>query len=192
MHMLIKTCRIRIEGMEQFCQLAASEKCLLMLWHNRLALAPFILSRYTPHIQYAALISGSRDGDILHTIVTSYQNGHTIRVPHLARYQALREVVRHVEEKKYMVIITPDGPRGPRYEIKPGLALTALETQAYVIPLNWEAKHYWELKTWDRLRLPKPFTIIKVMFESPIRLNHPSTISLEEAKTILKSHLPQD
>ena len=192
MNLLIGTCHIQFVGMEQFCRFVATEKCILMLWHNRLALAPFILSRYTPRIQYAALVSGSRDGDILTTIVNSYKNGNTIRVPHQARYQALREIIRHIEEQKYIVIITPDGPRGPRYEIKPGIALAALETQAHVFSLNWEAKHYWELKTWDRLRLPKPFTTIRVSFALPIRLDKLSQYSLEQAKAILKESLPQD
>jgi lysophospholipid acyltransferase (LPLAT)-like uncharacterized protein len=192
MHLLIKTCRLRIEGMEQFCQLAATEKCILMLWHNRLAIAPFILSHYTPSIQYAALVSGSRDGEILSMIIHSYQNGNTIRVSHQARFEALREIIRHVEQQKQIVIITPDGPRGPLYEIKPGIALAALETQAHIVSLNWEAKHYWELKTWDKLRLPLPFTTIRVIFHSSIRLNHLSISSLEQAKAILKKNLPQE
>lgn len=191
MHLLLETCRIEIMGVEQFCQLATQEKCILMLWHNRLALIPFILSRYTPHLHYAALISGSRDGDILSTIAHSYQNAKTIRVSHQARFQALREIVRHVEEQKHIVIMTPDGPRGPRYEIKPGIVLAALETQAHVVALNWEAKKYWEFKTWDRLRIPKPFTRIQVTFNSPVRLDPLSNASLDEAKALLKKHLPQ-
>lgn len=190
LYLLFKTCRLRFVGLEQFQHLVQQEKCLLMLWHNRLAITPFILSHYTPFIQYAALVSASRDGEILSTIIHSYQNGHTIRVPHLARYQALREIIRHVKEKKYVVIITPDGPRGPRYEVKPGLAIAAIETHAHVVALNWKAEKYWELKTWDRLRLPKPFTTLHVTFASPIRLD-PSS-SLEEAQAILKKHLPQD
>lgn len=193
MSLLIKTCRVQIKGLESFCQLASTQKCILMLWHNRLAIVPFILSRYTsPNFQYAAVVSASRDGDILTRIVQSYKNGHIIQVPHLARYQALQAIIRHVKEQHAIVIITPDGPRGPRYEMKPGVALVALETQVHVVALNWEAKQYWELKTWDRLRLPKPFTTIQVTFESPLSLNHFSHTSLEEAKACLKKKLPQN
>jgi lysophospholipid acyltransferase (LPLAT)-like uncharacterized protein len=191
-HLLASTCRIRLIGLEQFCNVAASEKCILMLWHNRLALVPIILSRYTSRLRFAALVSGSRDGDILTTIVKSYKRGSTIRVRHQARYQALREIIRHVEEQKQIVIITPDGPRGPKYEIKPGIVLAALETKACIVSLNWEAKRYWELKTWDRLRLPKPFTTIQVTFTAPILLDKPSKLSLEESIAILKENLPQE
>jgi lysophospholipid acyltransferase (LPLAT)-like uncharacterized protein len=192
MHLLASTCRFRLIGLEQFCKVAASEKCILMLWHNRLALVPIILFRYTSRTRFAALVSGSRDGDILTAIVNSYKRGTTIRVPHQTRYQALGEIIRHVEEQKHIVIITPDGPRGPQYEIKPGIVLAALETHASVVSLNWEAKRYWELKTWDRLRLPKPFTTIQVTFSAPIRLDKPTPVSLEQGKAILKESLPQE
>jgi hypothetical protein len=192
LHLLIKTCHIQFEGLEEFCQLASKEKCMLMLWHNRLTIIPFILSHYTPQFLYAAVVSGHRDGEVLSSIIHSYHNGRTIRSSPKARHQALREILHRVKEGKQIVIITPDGPRGPRYEIKPGIAVAALETNAPVIPLNWEAEEYWEIKTWDRQRIPKPFTTIRVSFTKPIRFDpHPSP-SLEEAKTILKKALPQD
>jgi lysophospholipid acyltransferase (LPLAT)-like uncharacterized protein len=192
LNLLIRTCRIQIEGLDPFCQLVSKEKCILMLWHNRLALALFVLSRYTPQIRYAALVSGSRDGDILNYIINSYQNGGTIRVPHLGRYQALRDFIHHVEERKQIVVITPDGPRGPRYEVKPGIAVAALETQATIASLNWEAKDYWELKTWDRFRLPKPFTTIRVTFDTSLRFDKIPQPSIEETKAMLRENLPQD
>jgi lysophospholipid acyltransferase (LPLAT)-like uncharacterized protein len=189
LHLLIKTCRIEIKGLNQFCELALKEKCILMLWHNRLAPVLFLLSQYTSQIHYAALVSGSRDGDILSNIIHSYKNGNTIRVPHLNRYQALRSVINHVEERKQVVIITPDGPRGPCYEVKPGIAIAALETQAHIISLNWEAKDYWELKTWDKFRIPKPFTTLHVTFDPVVCFNQTPQPSLEEAKSILKANL---
>jgi lysophospholipid acyltransferase (LPLAT)-like uncharacterized protein len=189
-HLLIKTCRIQLEGLEHFCQLAATDKCMIMLWHNRLTIIPFILSHYTPQFIYAALVSDHRDGDILSAIIHSYHNGRTIRSSPKSRYQALREIIRHVNEGQQIVIITPDGPRGPQYEIKPGIAVAALETQAFVFPLNWEAKNYWEIKTWDRQRLPKPFTTIRVSFATPIHFDSIYPPSLEEAKQILKRALP--
>lgn len=189
LQLLIKTCRIQIEGLNQFCELVSTERCILMLWHNRLAPALFILSQYTPQIRYAALVSGSRDGDILSNIIHSYQNGNTIRVPHLDRYQALRRVISQVEEQKQVVVITPDGPRGPCYEIKPGIAVAALKTQAHIVSLNWEANDYWELKTWDKFRLPKPFTTLYVTFKTIVRFNQIPQPSLEQAKSILKAKL---
>lgn len=190
LYLLIKTCRLQIVGLDLYRELIEKEKCILMLWHNRLAPVPFILSQYTPQTRYAALISGSRDGDILKHIAHSYKNGSTIQVPHLARYQALQNIIRHVNERKTIVIMTPDGPRGPRYELKPGIAIAALQTQAHVISLNWEAKSYWEFKTWDRFRLPKPFTSIQVTFSPSICFDKAPQPSLEKARALLSETLP--
>lgn len=190
LYLLIKTCHLEVEGIELYRELISKEKCILMLWHNRLAPVAFILSQYTPHTRYAALISASRDGDILSNIVHSYKNGSTIRVPHLARYQALQNIIRHVDDRKQIVIMTPDGPRGPRYQLKPGIAVAALQTQAHVISLNWEAKSYWEFKTWDRFRLPKPFTTIQVSFSPSICFDKTPQPSLAEAREILAKILP--
>ena len=74
--------------------------------------------------------------------------------------------------------------------MKPGIAIAALETKAHVVPFSWEAKNYWELKTWDRLRIPKPFTSIHVTFAPPICFEGPLPPSLEEAKALLKQALP--
>jgi lysophospholipid acyltransferase (LPLAT)-like uncharacterized protein len=190
--LLMKTCRIEIEGLQPFIELVSREKCILMLWHNRLAPALFIFSRYTPHIRFTALVSGSQDGSILSNIIQAYKNGGTIRAPHLARYQALREVVRTIDEGKQVVVITPDGPRGPCYEMKPGIVIAALDTGANVVAFNWESEKYWELKTWDRFRIPKPFSKIVVTLSSPVVLNQNPKPSLEEAMALLKKQLPDN
>ena len=189
MHLLVATCRVEMKGIEQFCQTVSTQRCMLVLWHNRLAIAPYLLSRYTPQLHYAALISASRDGDILSEIVHSYKHGHTIRVPHNARPQALRRLIRHIAIRKSILVATPDGPRGPRYEIKAGIALAALETEAEIFTLDWSAQKYWELNTWDKLRLPKPFTTIQATLKPSIRLTKQTCASLEEAKIILKMYM---
>lgn len=191
MTLLIRTCRIHVEGLENFVKIAEREKCILILWHNRLAIIPFVLTEYTPQMIYAALVSASRDGEILSSVIHSYKQGRTIKVPHLGRYQALQEVIRHVEERKQVVIITPDGPRGPRYEMKPGAAVAALETQAYVITMDWKAARFWEFKSWDRFRVPKPFTTIHFRFLPAIRFENPSETSLEDAKAKLTQNMPK-
>lgn len=189
--MVLSTCKWEVEGLERFGQYAAKKKCILMLWHNRLAIASFILYRYARHFTYAAFVSNSRDGELIASLVRSYKVGSTIKVPHNSRHEALRLLIRHMQEKQDVIIITPDGPRGPLYEVKPGIALAALSTGAFVFPFSWQADKYWELKTWDKLRLPKPFSTIKVVFEAPVNLDAAEK-SIEKARVILQAALPTD
>ncbi|MCE2983818.1 MAG: lysophospholipid acyltransferase family protein [Parachlamydia sp.] len=185
--LLFSTCRWNIQGLEKFTQLAQNEKCILALWHDRLALAPFILDRYAHRFTYAAFVSNSRDGELISRFVLSYKKGRTVRVPHNARHEALRELINHVKYRKSIAVITPDGPRGPRYKMKTGLAKAALETGAHVIALTWHASKTWELNTWDKMQIPKPFSTIQIKLGSPVQVPEGST--LEYAKTLLESHL---
>lgn len=188
--LLFKTCRIELVGLDNFLSIAGKKKCILMLWHNRLAPILFILAKYTPStLRYIAVVSGSRDGDMLGNIIRSYRNGNTLRVPHLSRYDALRNLVKEVNDPTQVIAITPDGPRGPCYKVKPGIALAALETGAHVVPFTWEANSYWELKTWDKFRLPKPFTTIHASFYPSISFDPTSQTPLEEAKAVLQSSI---
>lgn len=189
LRLLYRTCYIHVTGLEDFLRMAENGPCVLVLWHNRLAIMPFILSHYTPEISYAAVVSASRDGKILSTIVRSFQKGHTIEVGHQTRHQALREIIRAIREDPYVVVITPDGPRGPRYKVKPGISMAAIETQAQIIAVNWESDRFWELKTWDRLRFPKPFSTVTVTLKAAVKFDTLPLPSLEEATRSIQEAL---
>ncbi len=188
--LILWTCRWEVNGLERFKKVAEKQKCILMLWHNRLAIMPSILYKFASHLTYTAFVSNSRDGELISTVIHSYKIGKTIRVSHYARHQALRELIRYLEERKNIIIITPDGPRGPIYKIKPGVALAAMKTSAHVVPLTWRADHFWRLKTWDKLMIPKPFTTIRIFFEAPVILTKEDGIALHHAQNILQCSLP--
>lgn len=187
------TCRYKISGMEEFKKVASKEKCILMFWHNRLMMASEILSRYAPQFKYAALISNSRDGEVISVLANSYKQGRSIRVPHNARSAALRTLIREMNNSNEVIIITPDGPRGPVYKVKPGIIFAAKMTSACVIPLTWTANRFWKFSTWDGLILPKPFSTIEVKLGNSISFskgNHlqSETQNLEEALLSLEKN----
>lgn len=191
-NLLMMTCKMRVEGEKTFCTTAEKEKTFLLLWHNRLLIMPWVLSFIAPQFTYAALVSNSKDGRMLNKVIHSYPQGRTILVPHNRRYEALRALIQRINEKKDIVVITPDGPRGPIYEMKPGAALAAIETGAHVFCLSWEASHYWELKTWDKMRIPKPFSTITLRFSPPSIFDPAHPPSLEEAKLLFKEILSKE
>ncbi|MCB1119175.1 MAG: DUF374 domain-containing protein [Chlamydiia bacterium] len=125
---------------------------------------PEFINQYGKGLNYAPIISFSRDGKLLTRIGETYSNIKTISVPHNRRAEALQQVIERLKTTNHLVVITPDGPRGPRYKPKRGLAYILKETNAPLLSLNWTANRYWELNTWDRLRIPKPFTTIHITF----------------------------
>jgi lysophospholipid acyltransferase (LPLAT)-like uncharacterized protein len=63
--------------------------------------------------------------------------------------------------------ITPDGSRGPLYEIKPGLVLLAQLSRRPIIPLSFAYSNAWRLRTWDRFFIPKPFSRVTLLLGEP-------------------------
>lgn len=166
--MLLHTCKIEIIGLDHLKKSAAEGKCIIMLWHNRLAILPEIARRYASEYTYRALISKSRDGELLAILANSYGFVKTLRVPHDAKHQALGKMIDYLHDTNEIMVITPDGPRGPRYQVKSGVAYAAQKTASHIIPVTWAASRFWQLKTWDQLMFPRPFSRIVISFGEPI------------------------
>jgi len=165
---LLLTCKIRIEGLETFNEAAARDPCILMLWHNRLLILGQILAKHTHKHIYSAFVSKSRDGEILAHFVNSFRRGRSIRVAHNAKDRALRALIQELKAKASIAIVTPDGPRGPKYEIKQGIVKAAMAAEAKTVPCTWSVNKFWQLNTWDQLIIPKPFSEIVVRFGHPL------------------------
>ncbi len=185
--LLLATCRLKIEGLDTFISTAKERPCILVLWHSQLAIIADILARQTPKFIYASFISNSRDGEPLAQLATSYPNGRVIRVPHNSRHFALKEAIEFLNAPGQILIITPDGPRGPAEQVKPGVAVAALQSQATIVSFGWKSSKLWRLNTWDKMRFPKPFSTIKVSFGTPFTLSAEQT--LREQVELLQEHL---
>lgn len=55
------------------------------------------------------------------------------------------------------LLITPDGPRGPRRRAQMGVVLLASLTGLPVVPLGLTFAPAWRVRSWDRMLLPRPW-----------------------------------
>lgn len=156
---ILLTCRIKTKGLENYLKIASERGCILASWHNRILLFPYFAKCQTPQIFYSVFISKSRDGNIAANVVDSFPNGQSLRVAHDSRAQALKSMIKELKTGK-VIIITPDGPKGPIYEIKPGIVFAAALSASKIYPFTWKADRYWQFKTWDKMMMPKPFSNI--------------------------------
>ncbi len=162
MMLLYMTLRVRFAGTSAL-KTASHGRLILSLWHDQLALAPLI-RRILPKHPLAIVVSKSRDGRLLAAFINTFRHTQPISVAHNMRYKALLEMVEAIEHGK-IVIITPDGPRGPRHVVKPGLTYCKEKASAQVITMKWQASRAWQLNTWDKMQIPKPFAKVTVDFE---------------------------
>lgn len=133
------------------------------IWHSQL-LSLSYLFRYTGT---TAVVSESSDGRKAAAVAERW--GHDIIPGSSTRggAAALRSCVRALQQGKN-IVITPDGPRGPREIAKAGVAQIALLSGASVIPAAALPSSAWRLGSWDRFSIPKPFAHIDVRFRDPV------------------------
>jgi lysophospholipid acyltransferase (LPLAT)-like uncharacterized protein len=164
-----RTLRFEIEDRARVLGAPPNERYIGALWHNRLLLLPFIVRRYLPARRGAALISTSRDGAILADLVERF--GFEVVRGSSSRKgaSAIRQLAEVIAQGKD-VVITPDGPRGPAYELGQGIVYLAQQSGAEVVPVNMEYSNCWRARSWDRFILPKPFSRVRVIFGPPHRV----------------------
>jgi lysophospholipid acyltransferase (LPLAT)-like uncharacterized protein len=132
-----------------------------IMWHNRLLLAPELHRRYLSKRKLAGLISASGDGAWLAGFFEQLGIQPIRGSRHGRGVQAFRELLKASREG-YDIGITPDGSRGPMYEMKEGAATLALRGGASVLLISYNYTRAWRLKSWDRFYIPFPFSRINV------------------------------
>lgn len=151
---------------------------LLAMWHGRMLLG---LAHYGNQ-EWHVLVSGSQDGDISHALLEGFRyrviRGSTSR----GGARALREMLA-VLERGAELVITPDGPRGPRHSMNPGLAWMARATGYAVLPCGFACDRGWYAKSWDRFTLPKPGAQVAIVFADPVRVVRAASPADLEAAT---------
>lgn len=136
----------------------------IVLWHNRLFLAAEIVRRYRQGRPAYALVSASQDGAWLSAFF-SLAGMRTVRGSSSRLGREAATALVDVLRAGYDVGITPDGPRGPRYELKPGSIIVARRTRAPMLLVGAEFESAWQLKSWDRFVIPKPFSRVRMRCE---------------------------
>lgn len=142
------------------------EPFLVCLWHNSILSAIYHLRPHT----YPAVISRSRDGEDITWVVERFGYGGLRGSTTVGGSGVLRQALR-VLGRRRPVIVTPDGPRGPRFVLKSGIVALARRTGAPIVPLCFSARRRWEFHSWDRMMLPKPFARVAAVAGDPIRLD---------------------
>jgi len=179
----VRTLRYEIDDRAGVIGKPTDQNYIGTLWHNRLLIFPFVLRRFFSNRRGAALISASRDGELLADAITRFGfdvvRGSSSRLGASAILQ-LTDVLASGRD----VVITPDGPRGPAYELGPGIIFLAQKSGAAVLPVNMEYSRCWRLKSWDRFILPRPFAKIRVIIGQPHRVRSTNTVDDFEAERL--------
>ena len=138
---------------------------ILSMWHNNILGFVYVLS----HRGLGTMISPSRDGDLTNRLLKKLGYFPVRGSSSRKGFSALRGVMRILSAGS-SVVLTPDGPQGPRYVLKPGIPAIAQRVQVPIIPLAWSGPRMFEFNSWDRMKLPLPFSRIIIYVGNPIHV----------------------
>ena len=174
LQVLARTLRYEMDDRAGVVDARATGNYIAALWHNRLLLISFVLKKFFPERPGAGLISASRDGEMIADVTRRF--GFDVVRGSSSRMgaSALREL-GDVLASGRDVLITPDGPRGPAYQLGPGIIFLAQKTGAPVVPVNMEYSSCWRVKSWDRFIIPKPFSKVRVIIGPPQQIEPTSS-----------------
>lgn len=172
LELLWRTGRIRFVGEERLQALIKEHGAVVpVCWHQHLLLC----GRYTATrrvkgmgMRMGYLISPSLDGEAP-TLLARLYGGEVVRGSSTyTGSQAVRALYKQLKADKLSPLITPDGPRGPRFEFKGGALTVAQLCGVPVVPLAYAAKPAKVLRTWDKFVLPFPFSKVVVAVGEPL------------------------
>jgi lysophospholipid acyltransferase (LPLAT)-like uncharacterized protein len=152
-----------------------NQRIIFSFWHRRLVMMPLGYPFKHRNVDgcnrgVAILSSDSKDGEIS-AAVWRHLGIHAVRgtASHGRGAQGLVKMIQAVRQG-WDLGITPDGPRGPQFEVKPGVIAVARKTRAWIVPVTVAYRSAWQLKTWDKMLIPKPFTKVAVLYGEPYQV----------------------
>ncbi len=158
------TLRFRLVDRARVLETPPDKPLLWAFWHNKLFVMPHLFERYFPGRLGAALASASKDGEIISAFLRRFGIRPIRGSSSRGGGRALVEMKRAIDDG-YIMALTPDGPRGPRYSMSPGVVKLAQITGGFILPIHVTYSSYWQLKTWDGFMIPKPFATIHITFD---------------------------
>jgi lysophospholipid acyltransferase (LPLAT)-like uncharacterized protein len=158
---------LQYDGVEQLTAAvhASTSGSLFLLWHNRLFSTIGAMQQVDMRgRRVVALVSASRDGaqlsNFLEAVGIQPVRGSSSRRGAVAA----RELLKLLNAGDH-IAITVDGPRGPCYRSQAGAALLVQMTGAPICCLGAESESCFELNSWDRFIIPRPFSRVKIKLD---------------------------
>ena len=153
---------------------------VIVCWHGELLLSPQAYRHIRKTQPASGIISRHFDGEIIARVLNYFHITPLRGSSGKGAKKVLLEAFRTLK-KGDDLLITPDGPRGPRHEVSDGALALAMKGKLPIYAVNFTCERYWQVNSWDKFVIPKPFSNIDFY----IKVLHLDDMNLEEAKVYL-------
>jgi lysophospholipid acyltransferase (LPLAT)-like uncharacterized protein len=142
-------------------------------WHACIIPSTYLFRNFGVRV----MSSNSYDGEYMGRIIRKFG---FVAVKGSSSRNAVRALLglRRALQSGWTVAFSLDGPRGPRYKVKPGPVSLARSSGVPLSMFHIAVERAWVLNTWDRLIIPKPFSRVLLRFGKLIPV--PSDASEED------------
>ena len=147
-------------------------------WHGRQV---FMIYAFRHSPPAAVLVSKSKDGDYIAGVIDLFGQ-QTVRGSSSRRgAMALMDLVKTLESGANAAV-TPDGPRGPKRVIAPGILYLAQKTSKPILPITYSARRKIVFHGWDDYWVPLPFNVIAVQVGNRISIAPEDDLEIKSAE----------
>ena len=169
--------KVSIKGEENLLKLIKSgSPIMLCVWHGRLLFPSWYIRHHTTlHI----ISSRHADSELLAQILRHWGYGLIRGSTNKGGVRVIREMTE-IFNRGGIIAVTNDGPQGPARIAKSGSIGLAIKNNVKIITVTGSVTKYWQMKSWDRFMLPKPFGKIQIIVSSPMDITEkPSESEVE-------------
>ena len=169
--------KVSIKGEENLLKLIKSgSPIMLCVWHGRLLFPSWYIRHHTTlHI----ISSRHADSELLAQILRHWGYGLIRGSTNKGGVRVIREMTE-IFNRGGIIAVTNDGPKGPARIAKSGSIGLAIKNNVKIITVTGSATKFWQMKSWDRFMLPKPFGKIQIIVSSPMDITEkPSESEVE-------------
>ena len=188
---LFRTNTWHIKGLDKFERAINNDKPIMLCsWHARFLYAVYFFKKYK--IQNIWAVSSTHEDSQIMAYFLKRAHIKLIKGSSTRGWEnVIKKMFRVFKNSSSIIAITNDGPKGPERQAKLGSYKIALKTGAQIIAISCGSTKYWEMKSWDKLRLPKPFGKIYVEFSNPMKINEAAydVNSADDLTLFLNNHL---
>jgi lysophospholipid acyltransferase (LPLAT)-like uncharacterized protein len=166
LRVLARSWKLEFDRREHWDAAYARPGMLVTLWHGRMVLG----LRAGARTGLSVLVSPSDDGKLVTSMLEKFGYSWVLGSSNKNPARAVREMLERLRAGG-RIVITPDGPRGPRHGTNPGPAWMARETGFPILPVGLATDRAWRLKSWDRFTIPKWGARVLVSYAEPIEVS---------------------
>jgi lysophospholipid acyltransferase (LPLAT)-like uncharacterized protein len=182
---LCRTVSWKVEGEEHYDAIVRSgRQPIIAFWHARILPATWFFRNRG----IVALTSANFDGQWIARVIEHLGNRTIAGSSSRGGMRALLRLKREITSG-HPVAFALDGPRGPARVPQPGALWLAAATGNPILPFHAESSAHWEVSSWDRTHVPKPFSTVAIVLGAPVIVGEGA---MEEGRQQLEAALTQN